>query len=107
MAAFFDRLERRLESLTRPLSTLGVLGMLVAAGATVVDVLFRSVVNSGVVALNEITSMAFAIAIAACIPAGVAVSPTCSVVRQGAASPVRRWSRRTSTGSPWSSRWSS
>src|SRR5262249_30486049 len=66
------RIERGLRTLTRPLATLGVLGMLVAAGATVVDVLLRWLANSGVVALNEITSMAFAIAITACLPAGLA-----------------------------------
>src|SRR5262245_59991161 len=46
--------------------------MLLAAGATVIDVLLRWLANSGVVALNEITSMAFAIAITACLPAGLA-----------------------------------
>ena len=46
--------------------------MLLAAGATVVDVLLRWLANSGVIALNEITSMAFAIAITACLPAGLA-----------------------------------
>jgi tripartite ATP-independent transporter DctM subunit len=66
------RLENGLRALTRPLATLGVLGMLLAAGATVVDVFLRWLVNSGVIALNEITSMAFAIAITACLPAGFA-----------------------------------
>ena len=67
-----SRLENSLRTLTRPLAMVGVLGMLLAAGATVVDVLLRWLVNSGVVALNEITSMAFAIAITACLPAGLA-----------------------------------
>jgi len=66
------RIERGLRTLTRPLATLGVLGMLLAAGATVVDVLLRWLANTGVIALNEITSMAFAIAITACLPAGFA-----------------------------------
>jgi C4-dicarboxylate transporter, DctM subunit len=66
------RLENGLRKLTRPLAAIGVLGMLLAAGATVVDVLLRWLANSGVVALNEITSMAFAIAITACLPAGLA-----------------------------------
>lgn len=69
---FFDRLEKQLERLTRPIATLGVLGMLIAAGATVIDVLLRWLANGGVVALNEIVSMAFAVAITACIPAGLA-----------------------------------
>jgi len=66
------RVESVLRVLTRPLATLGVLGMLIAAGATVIDVLLRWLANSGVIALNEITSMAFAIAITACLPAGLA-----------------------------------
>jgi C4-dicarboxylate transporter, DctM subunit len=66
------RLEHGLRTLTRPLATLGVLGMLIAAAATVVDVLLRWLANGGVMALNEITSMAFAIAITACLPAGLA-----------------------------------
>ena len=53
-----SRLENSLRTLTRPLAMVGVLGMLLAAGATVVDVLLRWLANSGVVALNEITSMA-------------------------------------------------
>lgn len=72
IGARLDRLEHMLERVTRPLSTLGVLGMLVAAGATVVDVLLRSLFNSGVAALNEIIAVAFAVAVAACIPAGMA-----------------------------------
>jgi C4-dicarboxylate transporter DctM subunit len=66
------RFENGLRKLTGPLATLGVLGMLLAAGATVLDVMLRWLANSGVVALNEITSMAFAIAITACLPAGLA-----------------------------------
>jgi tripartite ATP-independent transporter DctM subunit len=69
---FPDRLEKWLDGLARPLATLGVLGMLIAAGATVIDVLLRWLLRGGVVALNEITSMAFAVAITACIPAGLA-----------------------------------
>src|SRR5690349_11477591 len=68
----FTRLEGGLKTLTRPLAMLGVLGMLLAATATVLDVLLRWLANSGVMALNEITSMAFAIAITACLPAGLA-----------------------------------
>lgn len=67
-----SRIETGLRKMTGPLATVGVLGMLLAAGATVADVLLRWLANSGVVALNEITSMAFAIAITACLPAGLA-----------------------------------
>ena len=50
----------------------GVIGMLLASGATVLDVLLRWLASTGVTALNEIVSMTFAVAVAACIPAGLA-----------------------------------
>ena len=65
-------LEAYLERLTRPVSTLGVVGMLVGAGATVVDIVLRFSVSSGVAGLNELIAMSFAVAVAACFPAGVA-----------------------------------
>src|SRR5262245_29865993 len=68
--SIFDRLEAWLAALTRPLSAIGVLGMLAAATATVVDVLLRWLAGRGVLALNEIVSMVFGVAIAACIPSG-------------------------------------
>src|SRR4051794_37801075 len=46
--------------------------MLAAASATVVDVLLRWLAGRGILALNEVVSMAFGVSIAACIPAGVA-----------------------------------
>src|SRR5262249_57604334 len=58
--------------LTRPIAFVGVLGMLIVAGVTVVDVLLRWLASSAITALNEITAMAFAVAVAACIPAGLA-----------------------------------
>jgi len=58
--------------LTRPIAFLGVLGMLIAAGVTVIDVLLRWLASTAITALNEITAMVFAVAIAACIPAGLA-----------------------------------
>src|SRR5262245_6236913 len=69
---FLGVLETQLQRLTRLVATLGVVGMLVAAGATVLDVVLRTVANGGVIALNEIVAMTFAVAIAACIPAGLA-----------------------------------
>jgi C4-dicarboxylate transporter, DctM subunit len=71
-AHFLDLLEKKLKAITRPLATLGVLGMLLAATAIVFDVTLREVAGSGVTALNEITALAFAIAITACLPAGLA-----------------------------------
>src|SRR5262249_49840925 len=63
--------QSQLQRLARVLATLGVLGMLVAASATVLDIALRAVASRGVVALNAIISMAFAVAIAACIPSGL------------------------------------
>ncbi|MGB7835912.1 MAG: TRAP transporter large permease subunit [Xanthobacteraceae bacterium] len=71
-AHFLDHTERWLERYVRPLASVGVLGMLIAATATVADVLLRWLAGTGVLGLNEITSLVFAVAIAACLPAGTA-----------------------------------
>ena len=68
----FGSLEKQLQRVTGLVATLEVVGMLVAASATVVDIVLRAVAGGGVIALNEIVSMAFAVSIAACIPAGLA-----------------------------------
>src|SRR5882724_5006894 len=46
--------------------------MLIAAGITVADVLMRWLASTAIPALNEITALVFAVAVAACIPAGLA-----------------------------------
>jgi len=71
-AHFLDHTERWLERSVRPLASVGVLGMLIAAGVTVADVLMRWLAGTGVLGLNEIISMVFGVAIAACLPAGTA-----------------------------------
>src|SRR5688572_29167924 len=60
------------ERLSRPIAFIGVVGMLVAAGITVADVLARWLFNSGVTGLNEVTAMAFFVGVTACIPSGLA-----------------------------------
>jgi len=67
-----ERLEHACVIGTRPVASLGVAGMLIAAGATVLDVLMRWLFNSPFPALNEVVAMVFAVAIAATIPAGIA-----------------------------------
>jgi tripartite ATP-independent transporter DctM subunit len=67
-----ERLEKILGDLSRPIAFIGVLGMLIVAGVTMFDVLARWLVSGGVPALNEIISMTFAVAVAACIPCGLA-----------------------------------
>ena len=71
-SATLDRLYEWCVVLTRPVAFVGVLGMLIASGVTVVDVLLRWLANTGVAALNEIVSMTFAVTVTACIPAGLA-----------------------------------
>ncbi len=70
--ALLDRLERLCVLATRPLASVGVGGMLTAAGATVLDVLMRWLFNAPFAALNEVVAMLFAVAISATLPAGVA-----------------------------------
>src|SRR5499427_9348385 len=71
-SAAADRLEHYCVVLTRPIAFIGVLGMLLAAGVTVIDVLMRWLASTAITALNEITAMVFAVAVAACMPAGLA-----------------------------------
>ena len=67
-----DRLEKFCVTVTRPIAFIGVLGMLIAAGVTVVDVMLRWLAGTAITALNETMGMLFAVAVAACIPAGLA-----------------------------------
>ncbi|MGE0037993.1 MAG: TRAP transporter large permease subunit [Xanthobacteraceae bacterium] len=67
-----ERLEKVLGELSRPIAFIGVLGMLIVAGVTMDDDLARWLVSGGVPALTEIVSMTFAVAVAACIPCGLA-----------------------------------
>ena len=67
-----ERLENRLVQITRPIAFIGVVGMLIVACITVFDVLSRWLANRGVTGLTEVVAMVFAVAVAACIPSGVA-----------------------------------
>ncbi len=67
-----ERLEHFCVIATRPIASIGVAGMLTAAGATVLDVLMRWLFNSPFPALNEVVAMLFAVAISATVPAGLA-----------------------------------
>ncbi len=66
------RIESLLLTTTRPLASVGVAGMLIVACVTVLNVLIRWLSGGGIVALNEVVAMTFAVAIAATLPAGVA-----------------------------------
>src|ERR1700733_1448415 len=66
------RAERWLAKAAQVVAFVCVCGMLAAAGITMIDVLLRWLVNMSVPALNEIIEMLFAVAISACIPAGLA-----------------------------------
>ena len=57
---------------TRRIAFGGVLAMLVVAGVTILDIFLRAAFNSPIAAMNEIVAMVFAIAVAACFPAGIA-----------------------------------
>jgi tripartite ATP-independent transporter DctM subunit len=67
-----DRLEHICVLATRPIASIGVAGMLIGAGATVLDVLMRWLFNAPFSALNELIAMLFAVAISATLPAGLA-----------------------------------
>ncbi len=67
-----ERAEQACAEWSRPIAFIGVLGMLGAAAVTVVDVLMRWLAATAITALNEITAVVFAVAVAACLPAGLA-----------------------------------
>src|SRR4051794_31791314 len=69
--SWLDRAERALGHVTRPIAFIGVLGMLIVSAVTVVDVLLRWAAVPRVSAMNEIVAMTFAVAVSACIPAGI------------------------------------
>jgi C4-dicarboxylate transporter DctM subunit len=71
-SAALAKLERWCGQVTRPIAFLGVIGMLVAAGITVIDVLMRWLLNQSVPGLNEIVQMIFCVAVTACLPNGLA-----------------------------------
>lgn len=67
-----ERAEQACTAWSRPIAFIGVLGMLGAAAVTVLDVLMRWLAGTAITALNEIDAMIFAVAVAACMPAGLA-----------------------------------
>lgn len=67
-----DRFERWSTLGANLVSVLAVAGMLTGAMVVVADVLLRWLAGSAVVALNEVMSQVFAVAIAATLPAGAA-----------------------------------
>lgn len=64
--------ERRCVAIAERISFIGVVGMLVIASLTVTDVVLRALFNAPLTGLNEIVSLTLAMAVAACLPAGVA-----------------------------------
>ena len=71
MERLLKNLDRLGIYLTRRLAFGGVLVMLLIAGVTIIDVILRTVANAPIVAMNEITEVFFAVAVAACFPAGL------------------------------------
>ena len=67
----FDRLEHFLGVASRVVAIACVCGMLFVAGITVFDVIQRWLGFALISGINEIVEMTFAVAIAACIPAGI------------------------------------
>ena len=70
MENLITKLDRLGIALTRRIACGGVFVMLLVAMVTIADVLLRTLANAPIVAMNEITEVFFAVAIAACFPAG-------------------------------------
>jgi len=67
------RIERAVQRFAQAISVLAVVVMLLIACVTLADVLGRWLLGMSVAAMNEIVSMGFAVAVAATLPAGVAM----------------------------------
>jgi tripartite ATP-independent transporter DctM subunit len=62
----------RCVTFTQRAASIGVLGMLLVAFATIADVLSRWLFGKAITGMEEMASMALAVAVAACLPAGAA-----------------------------------
>jgi C4-dicarboxylate transporter DctM subunit len=62
----------RCVTLTQRVAFVGVLGMLFIAFTTIADVILRWLFNAPIAGMGEATSMALAVAVSACLPAGAA-----------------------------------
>ena len=71
MENLITNLDRWGIALTRRIAFGGVLAMLIIAMVTIADVMLRTIANAPIVAMNEITEVFLAVAIAACFPAGL------------------------------------
>jgi TRAP-type C4-dicarboxylate transport system permease small subunit len=60
-----------LDKLTRRVAFIGLIGLLVVAIATLVDVLLRWLFNAPIEGYEDVTQLLFAVIIAACFPAGL------------------------------------
>ena len=88
-----DRCEAGLREAAQFVAAACVTGMLSVAGITMIDVLLRWLARSPIPALNEIVELIFAVAIAACIPAGLAngVNLKVDVLSRWMSVRVRAW----------------
>jgi tripartite ATP-independent transporter DctM subunit len=73
------RVERDAHRISRYIASFGVVAMLIVSCVIVFDVLSRWFVGPAVSGLNEIVQLIFAVAIAACLPAGLASGVNLSV----------------------------
>ncbi len=62
----------RCVTLTQRVATVGVVGMLFIAFATIADVVSRALLSRAITGMEEVAGMALAVAVSACLPAGAA-----------------------------------
>src|SRR6202521_5205224 len=67
-----ESLQGRCAVATQRVAFVGVLGMLFIAFTTIADVVLRWLFNAPIAGMGEVTSMALAVTVAACLPAGAA-----------------------------------
>ena len=71
-AAVLDAIDARSTAFMRRIALLAVAGMLALATVTTADVLLRALANAPIFGLIELAELGMAVAVAACLPAGLA-----------------------------------
>jgi C4-dicarboxylate transporter, DctM subunit len=93
LSALADSVETLMRRISQPVALAGTLGMLAIAGVTVGAAILRRSGLGGIVAMNEIVAMAFAVAVAATLPAATAQGVHLKIDLLGAlmGPRLRRW----------------
>lgn len=85
-------IERLGQSATRALSAIGLIALLILAGLTLADGLMRWLANQPIEGVRDVGSLAIAVAVACCLPIGLAEKSNITIrLAESALGPRMRW----------------